>query len=108
MVPNRAEHVRKLQSNEYECQSIKNEGQRIPYRTGLQAHAGRKEMGALAAQIKSAGHDGKNPRSMELVSSQIRDVGRENTERDFNGTVIDPMLDNVHDRADHQSDQNAQ
>ena len=45
---------------------------------------------------------------MELVSSQIRDVGRENTERDFNGTVIDPMLDNVHDRADHQSDQNAQ
>jgi hypothetical protein len=68
---------------------------------------GEKKCELLRLRYRPASDYGKHTGSMQAIGGEIRNIRRQNAERDFNWTVINAMFDDVNDCADCQSDQNA-
>src|SRR5215470_10472327 len=96
-----------LQSDEDKDEPVEDEGESFPNRPRLQAHSRGEDVRALAAEIESAGDDGEDAGGVDGVRGQIGDVGCENAERDFDGAVVDAVLDSVNYCADDEADQKA-
>ena len=78
-----------MKTNQNEDQAVENEGKRVPYSQGLQAHVRRKEMRALAAEVESTSNYGEHPRSSNGISRKVRDIRSKNAERDLDGSILE-------------------
>src|SRR5262245_36845489 len=107
MISGPGQDVGKLQSNEYEHQSVEDECQRIPNRIRLQSHVRREKVGTPAAEVKSARHDRQHSGSSKRIGGEIGAVRGQETEGDLYRTVVDAAFYPVDDRSDQQSHRDA-
>lgn len=106
-IMNFRENVRELQADGDENETVENESKGIPESPGLNANRGAEEFGTFAAEVESAGDNGKDAGRLQGFREKICRVGNDDADGDFDRTVFDEPLEPFDHQSDEQADKKA-